>query len=332
MDEKTLKICQTVCEDRNLLRKQMVWEAGCDSLANLSAFLYAGEGKRADASKYKECLALLKKKVSGFSEIRGIIRAIIVTKMCLSDDPEVFIDGVQETYKKLRSLHPLTASPHMVLAAVIIFEYAGSAEADKYIERLEKLYSLTKSDHPFLTNDEDRPLLASVIASDRSEEELAEKIEANYQVFKEMSMHHNSLQSMAEALALSAKDPQLLRSEVEVLEKGLRDAGKRIDKEYGYAVLGLMTTLDIPTDQILTQLIEVDDYLKTQKGFKWYNGDGSKMRRLYDCLVVMLANTDKTNQFFSAATASTITFIIDAIVASMIATQAAVTAAATSSH
>lgn len=92
---------------------------------------------------------MLKKKVSVFNEFRGVAFTLVINKMVLQDNPEAYLDGVMSVYKKLRSIHKLTASPYMVMAALTIYENGGSEKADWNIAKLEDIYKKQKSAHPF---------------------------------------------------------------------------------------------------------------------------------------------------------------------------------------
>lgn len=92
---------------------------------------------------------MLKKKVSVFNEFRGVAFTLVINKMVLQDNPEAYLDGVMSVYKKLRSIHKLTVSPYMVMAALTIYENGGSEKADWNIAKLEDIYKKQKSAHPF---------------------------------------------------------------------------------------------------------------------------------------------------------------------------------------
>ena len=165
MNSCTQDFLDQIVEDMNLLRKKMIWEADSYAMATISAFLFASANKRADIDRYVTCKKYLKKHVNLFSEIRGIAEAIVITKMCLSDNYEEYLTGVVDTYKKLRKIHKLTASAYMVMAAVNIYEGGGIARADENIEKLEAVYKEMKADHFWLTGDEDRPFLSMNVPS-----------------------------------------------------------------------------------------------------------------------------------------------------------------------
>lgn len=332
MDEKTLRICQGICEDRNILYKKMRWETEVNQVAILSAFMYASEGRRVDAEQYVKCKKLLKKKVNLFSEIRGIVKTVVITKMALSNDPEAYIEGVTSTYKKLRERHKFTASAHMVLAAMTIYEKGGETKTDEYIDIMESLYKKMNAEHRLLTSDSDRALIAIMATSGKDVTGLLEKTFDNYETFKGMHIGRNSIYSMAQALSESTKSSAWLREEILALKKGLKKAKKPISKTYGVTVLSLLTLLDVPTDEIVERVVEVDNYLKTQKGFKWYNSGPYAFRTMYSIMAVILSSDSKNDAAVKTAMASTMTYIISVLIMIMVAsTTAAIRANSSSS-
>lgn len=331
MNEKLIDICDMIYEDKEVLRKKMIWETGSNSLSILAAFMYASENKRADAEKYKECKKILKKTVGAFNELRGLVEAVVITKMSLTDNPQEYAEGVRDVYKKLRSIHKLTASPYMVLASMTIYEKGGVAKADEYIDILEEIYKKMKAAHPMLTWDSDRALMAVMATSDVNVDKIIDKVEENYKTFKGMTIYKDALHSMAQALAVSDKPSEVLKEEITDLSKELKKAKKKVDKQFGLTTLGLLTMLDIPKDQIVSEMVEADEYLKTKRGFKWYNNNGPRFRRIYDALVVMLLHANGQNEMIKAAMSTTMDFIIAVIVSTMIAVSSSSAAASSSS-
>ena len=329
MNEQLNSFCDKLCASREAIKKQMYWETDYNTLSIISAFLHVSEKKEVNVEKYKACKKILKNKVSAFSELRGIARGIVLTKMELSDNPEAFIEGTLETYRKLRDLHKFTASPYMVLAAMTIYEKAGAYEVDTYIDKLEYIYSRLKSVHPLLISDSDRAILALIAVSDLSVEQALEKIEANYNAFKSMHFSKDSIHSMAQALSTSEKSPEVLKEEITSLFQGLKNAGKPIDKRYGSVTLSLLTFLNLPRETIISEITDVDNYLKDKSGFKWYN-HGPKFRRMFDEMVVMLAN-NKNNEIMDVAMASSMSYLITIMILIMCSASSSAAAAAAAS-
>lgn len=333
MDEKLQLLCDRLVSDKKALKKKMFGEIDSNATSTMSAFLYAGAGKSVDIDRYVECKKILKKNVNIFSEFRGIAFTLVVTKMALSDDPAEYLEGAMTVYKKLRERHKFTASPNMVMASLTLYEHGGVKRADENIDKLEDLYKKLQKDHPFLVCDEDRGFLSMIVASGANIDRVIEEITACFEAGKKIYVFKDPVHSLAQVLALNSMDTEAKVEKVKELIKGFKAARKPISKEYGLGAVGALTLLNMPTDEIVAKVSEVDDFLKHQKGFKWFSVD-RKIRRLYAQLLVMIAYLPEDSSMMTSMISSTIAMVIleEIIMLIIIAsTNAAVRSASSSS-
>lgn len=307
MNDKLRNMCDLMMDNRNELKRKMVWEMDTNTYAIMGGILTSAKGIKADPEQYKACKKLLKSKVNAFSEIRGISGAIVVLKMMMAENSEEYIDGVVTVYKKLRSLHKLTASPYMVMAAMNIYESKGLESADEEIERLEKLYKGLKEDHPFLITDSDRGYLSMLINMDINVESALVDIEKNYEACKTISLSKNTAYSLAQVMALSKRTPEENNEYIRTVLKGLKANGKRINKEYGLTVIGALSLLGMSFDELIREITDADNYLKGKKGFRWFN-QSKGLRVTYAALMVFLSHADESTMVETMS--STIAVII----------------------
>lgn len=308
MDTKTKNLLDQIVSDKELLQKKMLWEADAPAMATLASFLFASSGRRADIDRYVECKKYFKKNVNVFSEMRGISATIVITKMCLADNYEEYLAGVTEVYKKLRKIHKFTASPYMVLASINIFEAGGVTDADKNIEKLETVYKEMKSEHFLLTGDEDRPFLAMLVSRDISINSISSEISACYEACKSLSFSKEAMHTASQIMSLSGKN-------VEAKVSDLKDTMAAF-KEYKikgmkYELMPMAATLGLVESSPESKAIAIKenyDYLKTQKGFKWYLS-GTK-RSLYSILAYALVNLDESATALNSVISTTLTNII----------------------
>lgn len=308
MDLQTQSLLDNIAEDMNLLKKKMIWEMDSYAMATISAFLFASAGKRADIDRYVECKKYLKKHVNLFSEIRGIAEAIVITKMCISDNYEDYLSGVVTTYKKLRKIHKLTASAYMVMAAINIYEGGGIDKVDENIEKLEAVYKEMKADHFWLTGDEDRPFLAMLVSRDLDVSSISSDISDCYEACKKMSLSKETMHTASQIMSLSEKTVEVkitdLNNTVSAL-KEYRLKGMKYSLMPMAAALGLV---EGTPDEKASAIKENYDYLKTKKGFKWYIG--GKQRTLYAILAYALENLDGDRASLNSVISTTLTNII----------------------
>lgn len=331
MNIQTQNLLDQIVEDMNQLKKKMIWEADSYAMATISAFLFASANKRADIEKYVECKKYLKKHVNLFSEIRGISEAIVITKMCLSDNHEEYLAGVVDTYKKLRSIHKLTASPYMVMAAVNIYEGGGSFKADENIEKLESVYKQMKADHFWLTGDEDRPFLAMLVSRDMDINSISADISACYEACKKMSLSKETMHTASQIMSLSGKSVEVRVSDLNNTVNALKEhklKGMRYELMPMAAALGL---IEGTAEEKASAIKENFDYLKTKKGFKWYIG--GTQRSLYAILAYAIENLDGDRAALNSVISTTLTnIIIQQIILLVILTSSSNTARSTSTN
>lgn len=330
MDTRTKEFLDQIITDKHELQKKMLWEADSNAMATLSAFLFASKKKSADIERYVECKKYFKKNVNIFSELRGIARVIVITKMCLSSDYEEYLSGVMTVYKKLRSIHKLHATPYMVLAAVNIYEAGGVEKADDNIEKFESVYKQMKADHFWLTGDEDRPFLAMLVSQNIDFDSISNEISACYEACKKMSLSKETMHTASQIMSLSDKDIDTkvedLTNTINALKK-YKLRGMKFELMPMAAALGLINK---DPDQKASYIKEIYDYLKTQKGFKWYIG-GTK-RSLYSILAYALENLDGDNTALNSVISTTLTnIIIEEIILLIIISSSASTSSGSSS-
>lgn len=330
MDTNIQKIIDQVVADKQLLKKKMIWEEDSNAMATLSAFLFASAGREADVDKYVECKKYFKRNVNLFSEFRGIAQAIVITKMCLSENYEEYLNGVTTVYKKLRSIHKLTASPYMVLAAINIYEAGGIDKADSNIEKLESVYKEMKAEHFWLTGDEDRPFLAMMVSRDMDYTAFSSEVAACYEASKKLSLSKEAMHTSSQIMALSSKNVDSKTDDLKATIDALKNhkvAGLRSTLMPLAATLGL---IDETPEVKAAEIKEINDYLKKQVGFKWYIG-GTK-RSMYSILAYALGNLDGDKAVLNSVISTAIAeVIIEEIIAMIVIMTAVNTSRAASS-
>lgn len=322
MNTKTQNLLDQIVADKKELQKKMMFEVDAPAMATLSAFLFASAGKKADIERYQECKSYFKKTVNLFSEMRGISSVIVITKMCLSENYEEYLSGVTEVYKKLRSIHKLTASPYMVLAAINIYEGGKLEKADENIEKLETVYKEMKSEHFWLTGDEDRPFLAMMVSRNIDYIAISSEVSACYEASKSMSFSKEAMHTASQIMALSGKD---VTTKVDNLKETMTAFKEYKVRGFKYELMPMAATIglvDGNPGEKAAEIREIYDYLRTQKGFKWYL-DSTK-RSLYSMLAYAIANLDADKTALNSVINTTLTnIIIEEIVMLIIVTSAA---------
>ena len=325
MNETFVKIADQIVEDRQALLGKMVWESDSSAMATLAAFLYASAGKSADVEHYVECKKYFNKNVNVFSQMRGVAKTIVITRMALAENYQEYLEGVMQIYRKLRSIHKLTFSPYMVLTAINIYEGGGPDKADENIEKMETVYREMKGDHFFLTGDEDRPFLAMIVSRGMNAEKIADEVDSCYEAAKSMSFSKEAMHTVAQIMALSSRSPE---EKTDALRKLVAAFKEEKVKGYYYELMPILAVLDMvpgEPEEKAADIREVNDYLRTQKGFKWTLANTK--RTMYAALIYALGSFEADREAISTVLSSSVTNIVVQEIITMLIMTSCTTAA-----
>ncbi|MDR0417147.1 MAG: DUF4003 domain-containing protein [Propionibacteriaceae bacterium] len=248
--------------------KSLKWYEG----HNLTALLYAQENKSIDCQAVRDCLGLIKANTKGLSALRGNVSMALAALLSLSDAPETLFGKVVTVYDMLKAVK-LSRSDYLVMAAYLIASRAAASDFQRVVDRTRAFYDGMKEDHVFLTGEDDHIFAAMLGLSDLDETTGVVRIEQLYQRFKGEFGGKNSVQGLAQVLALG--DEQAAQRVIP-----LRDAAKarnvRMDKSLVIPMLGLLALLPVRTDAVASELAEASDFLRQQKGFGVLSADNKE--------------------------------------------------------
>lgn len=318
MNQELQKRCELFVENRNILEKKFVWDSAM--IMPVCAMLHTELDKKVDIERLTECRTLLKKKVDVFSNFRSHAELVLISKMALSDNPVEYLEQVINVYNMIKK-HKMSSSVYTVLAAMVVVDNVDNIQREQLIEKAVVIYTQMKKDHPFLTSSEDVSFAVLMAMSDLPEEGLMQEMENCYKILKTMFSSANAVQSLSHILAMVEKDTTVKCTEVFDLKNMFKDKKKSFDSN-AISILGGLNMIDADKENLVAEIIEVDEFLKTQKGFGFW-GIGEKQRLLFAASLVMNQYGSEKNRTQVTVISSTVT----AIVAQYTAMLAAVTTA-----
>lgn len=320
MNEVIQKRSDILVENWKLIRKGFFGE---DSLfVTIAAASYADKDKTVDVEYLKDCKKLLKDRSGFFSGLRGNSEFILATRMALSGNPEKYLDDVKAVYEKFQK-GKFFDSAYRVLAAMTICDAGRQAEADAIIEKTDVLLKSMNREHPFLTSDEDTGLVVLLALTDRSTEDILAELEESYkQLKKGFSFHDNAVYSLAQVLTSYEGNVEEKSTKALELFDEFKKQGAKYGKEYELASIGVLHNLNVNKEALVSEVIEVSDYLKGNKGFGTFSMSQS-IRLMFAATLVSGAYSaeDRTGKTTSATSA------IARVVAEQTATFVAIMAA-----
>ena len=298
MDTIVENKCRQLAENYALIRKGNALEN--QSLKAAAAAIYLIHGVPVDPERLKAARKLLKRKKGIFSNYRGISEFIVRTRMALSEDPEAYLDELDEVYRGLRTF---LSGEQTLLAAMVLADLTAPGKRAAAVEDTRALYKVMRKAHPWLTSEDDMPFAAMMAATGRDAASVYEEAEQLFPRLKEVLPATNeSRQMLSHILALYPGHPDSKVNKIGDIAKGLRETRHALSRSRSIAMLGPLVGTDVPADELVRLIGAADDCLKEYKPFRGLFGTGRDTRRMF-AVQMVLAALDEAGKTASADTA-----------------------------
>lgn len=321
MQEKLKKTIDLFIANKERVQGAFKWDSGY--MHPLCSLMYTAVGEEINIDKMKEAEQLIKNKTGMFSEFRGSTRMAMMAQMSLADDMGAYFDSVKNVYEKLNAKKWFSSEYRIVAAMVIAQNEKDANKYDELVEKTNNLMERMRENHPWLTGEEDTGFAALLAVSDLEADYVVTEMEKCYQLLKDSKKFDsaNGMQSLSHILSLELGNSEEKCNRVISIYDGLKARKKKYGQTYELSTIGGLALSDVEVNELVEQIDEVDDYLKTQKGFGAL-GIGGAQRLMYASMLVMQQYTTKEN----AMEASALTGIVAIIIAQEAALIAAITA------
>lgn len=306
--------CEMFIANRDIIKAEFGWETAY--IYPLCAGLFTAKNATADPQALRACHRLLKENTGIFSNFRGVSKMAMVTSLALSANPQEKMERLLFVYNKLKQL--FWSSEYLVVAASAITDLAEPSQYEAIVERTRMVYNHMKQAHPFLTSGEDSAFAALLALSGFDDVQIGDEMERCFAILKPEFWSGNAVQSLSHVLALGSDPAETKCDRVTQLYRLLKERGCKYGTGYELPTLGTLALTGASIDALTHDMIEVDDYLKTQKGFGAF-GIGAKQRLMYAGMLVMCDAIPVAQTMEVAA--------LNGVVALVIAQQAAICAA-----
>ena len=326
MNQAMKSRCELFVQNRNEIRSRFSWENSY--MYPLSASIFTGRNMSVNIERMEECKKLLKQETGPFSNFRGMSRLAIISLLAADASPERRLKNSLSAYGELKN--EFYSSAYLPVTAIIMADMVQPEEYSEVARRTRRIYDLMKKEHPLLTSGEDSSMAVLLALSNKDERLAVEEMEECYKVLKEHFFSGNAVQSLSHVLTLGEGSPgEKCRKSIELFEK-LKSAGCKYGTGYELPTLGVLALLDAGTELVASEVAEVNDYLKTQKGFGAF-GIGAKQRVMYAGMLVADEYTTEEPKALNTAAISGTISMVAAQEAALLAAIAASTAAASAS-
>lgn len=282
MRSELQKRCELFIANRNTIKSEFSWETAY--IYPLCAGLFTAKGVYADAQALRACHDLLKQNTGVFSNFRGISKMATVTSLALSENPQEKMERLLFIYSKLKEV--FWGSEYLTVAASAITDLADPSQYEEITQRTRAIYNRMKEAHPFLTSGEDSAFAALLALSGLDDKLIGQEMERCYAILKPGFWSGNAVQSISHVLALGNEPAEQKCTRVTELFETLKSQGYKYGTSYELPTLGALALTGADIKTLAQEIMEADNYLKTQKGFGAF-GVGAKQRLMYAGMLVM---------------------------------------------
>lgn len=317
--------CSRFIENRDIVKSTFKWDSSY--MYPICAAIIADKGMRADPERLKNCRDLLKEHTGVFSDFRSTAKLAMIAMMSVDTNPAAKLKHTVEVYDRLKE--HFWGSGYLPVASMVISDMVDPGYYKEMAAHTRHIYEMLKSKHPFLTSAEDSVFSAMLAVSRKTDERIVSETEACYSYLKPHFFSGNAVQSLSHVLALCEGSAEEKSVATLNLFNELKAKGYKYGTGYELATLGIMAMLPVGRESLMQDLIEVDGYLATQKGYGFF-GLGRKQRLMHAGIIVTSDYLKDNRTMHHTATHSTLA-LIAAQQAAMCAAIAAANAAAASS-
>lgn len=312
------------------LAKEYRWSSS--QLINVfTALIYALSDRHFDRLLMDKMHGLMRENTGVFSHYRSydkfFMSALLHTKF---DNPEESFLKLLKYEDELKE-EGFSRSTYSGLASYILLTTVNSDAVPQTIRKAKQIYGRMRDKHFWLTGQDDYPLAVLLAASDDYIESIEEKVESLFEhLHKSGFSKTNSLQFLSHILSFGNDSIEVRVQKCQDVVNYFKTKKIRINSTH-YGTVGLMALMFNEQYELLDEIIEVIDYLKNIKEFKW---TGREILLLIASSIVTASSIEKYKEHEELLKTNLgITFqaIIAAQTAAMVASISAVTAATAAS-
>jgi len=328
MNHKITERLALFTENVQAMKTGFAWHhAGTKRLA---ALLYALEDKKIDCDAIKESHSVIKEKTGVFSMFRGNMSLFIAAMLSLDNSCRQRLADVTDVYDRLKAAK-FGASDYLAVAAYLIVADTDRQNYQATVERAKKFYDAMKKNNWFHTGQDDYIFSVMLGLSDIDIVVGTERIQELYQRLKPEFKRAggNSVQTLSQMLTLGGKSDEALEHLL-LLRNSLRNHKIKLDRAYTLPALGALSLLPVDGDTLVSDLLEAQSFLRTQKGFGVFSISTQELLLFSSAIISSVYAKEMDDKIVASTSVSIINIIIAQQIAMIVAVTAATTAAASS--
>ena len=287
------KRCQEYIANRDAVKEAFRWENG--ALHAVCANIFCARGETADTERLKACLKIIKGSTGIRSKFRSKkVRSVLAGMLSLEDKPEERMAQANAYFRLLK--RQFRGSEYLVLTAFLLADLADQTLTEEAISFGKEIYARMNRQHRILTDKTDSVFAMLMAYSGKTADELTNETETCYQTLKKR-FSSNGAQTAAQILSMAGGTPEEKTQRVTDLYDALHEAEIKYGHSSELAPLAALSLADTPLSVLTEEIKEVDEFLKTQKGFSGSKDDDRAQRAMYAVMIVsdQYAGTEQVN-------------------------------------
>ena len=290
MNTELLTLCEKFIENRDVVKSAFSFESSY--MYPICASIFMESGNTADLETLQKYHLLLKEKVGVFSNFRGISRPVTVSIIAADNDPQKRLDRAIEAHTSLKK-HFFSGN-YLPLAAIILAGESDDISFDDVALKTREIYDLMKKEHPFITSEEDIVYAMLFALSDHRAQDTIIEMERIYKLLKQKFASANAAQALSHVLALGEGSSEKKCEKTVSLFDTLKKNKLRYGTTYELATLGVLAMLPATENDIVSDMLAVNEFLMSQKGYNTVFGFSKQMRLMHAALIVSTYHLGKT--------------------------------------
>jgi len=265
MNSELTAKCQSYAD--NYLAVYKVGKLEDSTALAMAALMYTAQGKKPDGNTITKTRKLYKKQVINFNEYRGHLNNTLLTSACMADDPEARLMNMVSALKFIKS-KKVFKNRAMVNASMTLCDVVQPDEYEATITKAKIVWTNMRENHEALADPNDLSVAVMMVANAMDVEPVISDAEACFEMLlgDDFGVEKGALQYAAYILGFHEGAVREKCERFAELRSAFKKAGIKADGT-SLSIIAALTGCKVPTEQVVADVCEIDEFLKHQKGF-----------------------------------------------------------------
>ena len=283
--------CDLLCKNAAEVQDNFLY-ASDTAYALAVSSMYTAEAERVNTDELNTSKKLLDAVKDLSDDEPDSVRLAAMASMAVTGKPEEYLKDLKTVLGLLDRVR-MRDVEYKLLAALILSDNIWPEDYEEYVRRTKEIYTRMREEHRWLTSVEDMPFAALLSVSGNEVDDLIIEMEMDYDILEKEFPDNNALQTLTHILALYDLDVEEECQKAIKLKELLEKQGFSFEEELDVTILGMLTTLSLPEEEIASDTAEAAEYLKEQGFFKGQRKDTSLLARRYAAQMVLLCHQEE---------------------------------------